>query len=717
VKNDDKIDAGIEPDQARGGGMSPKGVHILLIGHDPSVREVLADIRDGSFIVECAPRLVDGLERLRGAGIAAVVLELSLPDSEGIATFEQVWRAVPHVPILVIASPDDEDVALQAVKRGAQDYLRRDRLDGQTLTRVLKRIIERKAADEALFLEQQRAAVTLNSIGDAVLSTDIRGTVTYLNPVAERMTGWPRQEALGRPLAEVFRIVDAATREPARNPLDQAMQLERIVGLTPNCLLIRRDGRETAIEDSASPIHDRGGQVIGAVIVFKDVSEVRAMSLQAVYLAQHDFLTDLPNRMLLNDRLTQAVSLARRRDLRLAVLFLDLDRFKHVNDSLGHVIGDTLLQSVARRLVTCVRSSDTVSRQGGDEFVVLLSEIKHPDDAAASAQKIIAALVAPHDVAHHQLHVTVTIGISIFPDDGPDAETLIKCADTAMYHAKENGRNDYQFFEPEMNARAVERQCIEAGLRRALARHEFVLHYQPKIALDTGVVTGAEALIRWAHPERGLLLPKDFVPIAEDCGLIVPIGRWVLREACRQAEAWIEEGRRPVAVAVNISAVEFRDARFLENVRTVLNETRLEARYLELELTESSLIQHAESTTRVLQALKDMGVQVAVDDFGTGYSSLSYLRRFPVNVLKIDQSFVHEISGDPVGTSIVSAVISMGKSLGHRVIAEGVETGEQLAFLQAQRCGEGQGYYFSRPLAAEQFIRLPDVNLPGLILQ
>jgi diguanylate cyclase (GGDEF)-like protein/PAS domain S-box-containing protein len=529
--------------------MNAKAMRILLIGDDPSdgrsVREALAGVRDGSFIVECAPRLVDGLERLRGNGIAAVLLDLRLPDSQGIAAFDEVWRAAPHVPILVIGSPDDEDVAMQAVQRGAQDYLQRDRLDSYTLPRALKRIIERQTAEEALFFEQQRADVTLNSIGDAVLSTDIPGNVTYLNPVAERMTGWTRKEALGRPLAEVFQIIDATTREPARNPMDQAIQLDRIVGLTPNCLLIRRDGFESFIEDSASPIHDRGGQVIGAVIVFKDVSKARAMSLQAVYLAQHDFLTDLPNRMLLNDRLTQAIALARRHGQRLAVLFLDLDQFKHVNDSLGHVIGDTLLQSVARRLVTCVRSSDTVSRQGGDEFVVLLSEIERADDAAASAQKIIAALVAPHDVAHHQLHVTATIGISIYPDDGPDAETLIKCADTAMYHAKECGRNNYQFFEQDMNARAVERQSIEAGLHRALARREFVLHYQPTIDLETGAMTGAEALIRWVHPERGLMLPKDFVPIAEDCGLIVPIGQWVLREACRQARAWIDEGRWP----------------------------------------------------------------------------------------------------------------------------------------------------------------------------
>jgi EAL domain-containing protein (putative c-di-GMP-specific phosphodiesterase class I) len=268
-----------------------------------------------------------------------------------------------------------------------------------------------------------------------------------------------------------------------------------------------------------------------------------------------------------------------------------------------------------------------------------------------------------------------------------------------------------------MNLRAVERQAIEAALHRALARHEFVLHYQPKIDLETGAMTGAEALIRWVHPERGLMFPKDFVPIAEDCGLIVPIGQWVLREACRQARAWIDAPRRPMAVAVNISAVEFRDPRFLESVRTVLHDTGLDARYLELELTESSLIQHAESTAFTLKALKDMGVQVAIDDFGTGYSSLSYLRQFPINVLKVDQSFVHEISADPVGSSIVCAVISMGKSLGHRVIAEGVETAEQLAFLQAQRCGEGQGYYFSRPLVADQFATLVEpVMFPSCVL-
>jgi diguanylate cyclase (GGDEF)-like protein/PAS domain S-box-containing protein len=697
-----------------------KPMRVLLIGGDTAdvraVREALANPQDGTFIVECAARLSEGLERLTREGIAAILLDLHLPDSQGIASFDQVWRSAPYVPILIIGSADDQDLGRQAVKRGAQDFFQKNHLDRHSLPRALRHVIERKAADEALFLEQQRAEVTLNSIGDAVLSSDIPGNVTYLNLVAERMTGWSREEALGRPLTDVFRIIDSATRE-YRNPMEVAVQRNDMVGLTSHCLLIRRDGVEIPIEDSTSPIHDRAGQVIGAVTVFRDVSAARALSLHAIHLAQHDFLTDLPNRMLLNERLTQAIDLASRSSHHLAVLFLDLDGFKHINDSLGHVIGDALLQSVAAQLVKCVRRSDTVSRQGGDEFVVLLSEIEHADDAIDSAERIIAALVAPHHIAQHHLHVTVSIGISIYPHDGADAETLIKSADIAMYQAKKHGRNNYQCFEPAMNARAVERQWIESGLHHALAQREFVLHYQPKIDLESGAMTGAEALIRWVHPKRGIMLPTEFVPIAEDCGLIVPIGQWVVSEACRQMRAWIDEGRAPLAVAINISAGEFKDPRFLENLRAVLRDRRLDPSCLELELTETSLMQNAESSARALKELKAMGVKVAIDDFGTGYSSLSYLRQFQVDALKVDQSFVLEITADPANTPIVCAVISMARSLGHRVIAEGVETPDQLAFLQAHRCNEAQGNYFSPPLAPERFVSLLDAGLPGLAVR
>jgi diguanylate cyclase (GGDEF)-like protein len=430
----------------------------------------------------------------------------------------------------------------------------------------------------------------------------------------------------------------------------------------------------------------------------------RAMSLQLSHLAQYDVLTDLPNRTLLNDRLTQVITSARRHGTGLAVLFVDLDRFKHVNDSFGHAMGDVLLQSVAHRLLACVRVSDTVSRLGGDEFVIVLSELDQVEDAAITANKVLTVLAASHKVAQHDLDVTVSIGVSTFPDDGQDAETLIKNADTAMYHAKENGRNNFQFFEKDMNVRALERQGLEGNLRLALGRQEFVLHYQPKVNLETGAITGAEALIRWLHPDRGLVPPAQFVPIAEDSGLILPIGQWVLREACRQARAWLDAGLGPMPVAVNISTLEFRSKHFLEGIRAILLETGLEPHFLELELTESVLMQHPESTASVLQALKSIGVRLAVDDFGTGYSSLSYLRRFPIDVLKLDRSFVQDIAcPETKDAAIVNAVITMGKSLKHRVIAEGVETEEQLTFLQAHRCDEGQGFYFSPPVAPEQF--------------
>jgi diguanylate cyclase len=420
-------------------------------------------------------------------------------------------------------------------------------------------------------------------------------------------------------------------------------------------------------------------------------------------LAQHDFLTDLPNRMLLNDRIGQAIILAFRHSKKLAILFLDLDGFKHINDSLGHAIGDKILQSITKRLIDCVRFSDTVSRQGGDEFVVLLSEMEHSEDAAITARRMLHVVAEAHSIDQHDLHVTASIGVSVYPDDGLDAETLIKNADTAMYQAKENGRQNYQFFKSAMNVRAVERQSMEVSLRRALERQEFMLHYQPKVDLRTGEITGAEALIRWKHPNRGLVSPAEFIPVAEDCGLILPISKWVLGEACRQGRAWMDAGLPQTAIAVNISAMAFRDESFLESVFAILAETGQDPRFLEFELTESVLMKRAESAASVLQKLRARGIRVAVDDFGTGYSSLSYLRKFPIDALKIDQSFVRQITTTPDDTAIVAAVIAMGRSLKLRVIAEGVETREELEFLQALQCDEVQGYYFSRPVVADEF--------------
>lgn len=446
--------------------------------------------------------------------------------------------------------------------------------------------------------------------------------------------------------------------------------------------------------------------VIAAIDLQKLVEKVETAKVALSHLAHYDVLTELPNRMLLQDRLSQAIELASRQGTQLALMFMDLDRFKHINDSLGHTVGDRLLQGVAHRLVACVRHSDTVSRQGGDEFIVLLPSLDHAEYAALCAQKILAALALPHNIEQHELHISVSIGISIYPDDGQDAETLIKNADIAMYHAKENGRDNFKFFEQEMNDRAILRQLTEASLRRALERQEFLLHYQPKVNLRSGRIIGVEALIRWQHPEKGLLSPAQFVSIAEDCGLILPIGRWVLHAACLQTQAWRQAGLPPITVAVNTSAFEFRAEDFLDNLRATLTDTCMEPCYLELELTESALMRDGDASNSVLHELSGLGVRLAIDDFGTGYSSLSYLRRFPIDTLKIDQSFINQLISNPDDTSLVNAVISMGKSLKLCVIAEGVETKEQHAYLLSLDCDEVQGYYLGRPMTAEAMTAL-----------
>jgi diguanylate cyclase (GGDEF)-like protein/PAS domain S-box-containing protein len=522
------------------------------------------------------------------------------------------------------------------------------------------------------------------------------------------MTGWACEEALGQPLAEVFKVVGGPKRVTEQSTAQRAIDEERVIGLAIDSVLLRRDGTESAIEDSAAPIHDRDGRVVGAVIVFHDVSLSRAMSARMTYLAQHDFLTGLPNRALLTERLSRAIGLANRHHKRVALLFIDLDNFKKVNDSLGHAIGDQLLRSVAARLESGMRATDTVCRQGGDEFVVLLAEVERPEDATQVADKLIAAFALPHEVEGHELHVTLSIGISLYPDDGSDADMVLQNADTAMFHAKAIGRNNHQFFRTEMNLRAVHRLEVENGLRRALRLGQFQLLYQPKINLENGRMTGAEALIRWHDPENGLIYPDQFIPIAEECGLIMPIGRWVLGEACWQVKSWISRGLAAVPVAINISAVEFRHKDFLAAIAGILKATGLPPAYLELELTESILMRDAEASATTLKALKDMGVSLAIDDFGTGYSSLSYLKRFPIDTLKIDQSFVRDIASDQDDASIVSAVIDMGRNMQQRVIAEGVETLAQLDFLKKRMCDEGQGFHFSYPLSGDAFEKLLD---------
>jgi diguanylate cyclase (GGDEF)-like protein/PAS domain S-box-containing protein len=692
---------------------------VLLVEDNPGDARLLREMfnEQGSrnialTQVEC---MREAETHLAEHAVDIILLDLGLPDAQGLEAVRRVHAIAPRIPLVVLTGSGDESLGARALHEGAQDYLFKGEIDARGLLRALRYSAERTRMQEALFVEKERAEATLNCIGDAVICTDIAGNITFLNVVAERITGWSWQEANGRPMHDVFRILDASSRETTPDRMELAIEENRTVYLPSNCILARRDGGEIPIEDSASPIRDRDGNSTGAVIVFRDVSAARATARQITHSAEHDFLTDLPNRLLLSDRIGQAITLAPRHKNKIAVLFLDLDGFKHINDSLGHSFGDKLLQSVAKRLVGSVRESDTVSRQGGDEFVVLLSDAAQWEDAATTAKRLLRTVAEAHLIDRHLLHITTSIGVSIYPDDGLDAETLIKTADTAMYHAKENGRNCYQFFAPAMNIRAVERQFIEAGLRRALERHEFMLHYQPKIDMRTRTIIGAEALLRWKHLTRGSVPPEKFIPIAEDCGLILPIGAWVFREACRQARAWADEGLPVIKMAVNVSALEFRNENFLQGLFTILSETGLDPRSLEVELTESVLMKHAESAASILQALRQRGVQVAIDDFGTGYSSLNYLRKFPLDALKIDQSFIRQISTGE-DTAIVTAVIAMARSLKLRVIAEGVETLDELTFLKAHQCDEAQGYYFSRPVPADRFAKLLRTGISELAL-
>ena len=454
---------------------------VLLVEDDAAnARLVLGALKGADrYRVEWATRLSTALERLHRGGVDLVLLDLTLPDGQGLEAFDRVFQAVPEASILVLSAAGEETLARQAVRRGALDFIIKSHVDAHWLPRALRYAVERKAAEdalrlsearfraltqEALFEEQERAQVTLDSIGDAVLCTDLSANVTYLNRVAEAMTGWSREEALGRPLSEVLDIIDGTTRRVAVNPARRTMAQDRTVTLATDCVLIRRDGFEIAIEDSAAPIHNRHGRVAGAVIVFRDVSESRSIRSKMAHLAQHDSLTGLPNRALLRERLSQAVRLAQRHRKPIALLFLDLDDFKTVNDSLGHAIGDQLLESVAGRLATCVRATDTISRLGGDEFVILLAELEQPRDAVQVAEKLLAAFALPHFIAGHELNVTLSIGISIYPGDGSNIDTLMQNADTAMYSAKAGGRNQHQSFRADMKTSAIPRLQLESSL-------------------------------------------------------------------------------------------------------------------------------------------------------------------------------------------------------------------------------------------------------------
>ncbi|MBK8507345.1 MAG: EAL domain-containing protein [Candidatus Competibacteraceae bacterium] len=561
-------------------------------------------------------------------------------------------------------------------------------------------------AIRSVFEKEQLAQVTLRSIGDAVITTDAQGNVQYLNPIAETMLGRPAAALRRRPLGAIFQVADERDCYAPVDLVGECLNQSRLINLPEPSILVNQSGQEYAIRASAAPLRDQRGQLSGVVIAVGDVTETRRLSRQMLYQATHDTLTQLPNLNLLRDRLKQAIARAQRAGCSLALLFVDLDHFKKFNDGFGHGVGDALLRSVVDRLVECGRKQDTIARVGGDEFICVLEDLQQEDGAVDFATKILNVLQVPFRLETHECFITASIGICLFPKDGEDVETLLKNADTAMSRAKENGRNNIQFYSRDMHVRILERLTMEQQLRYALERSELELFYQPQLDLRQNRIIGVEALLRWRHPQRGLVSPLDFVPLAEETGLIEVIGEWVLETACRQAREWQRQGLPALRMAVNMSPRQFLRPGMVDRVARILRETGLEPHLLDLEITESLLMKDVQGGIATMRALKTIGVRLSIDDFGIGYSSLNYLKQFPIDQLKIDKSFLGEIATSRNDAAITLAMIAMAHSMRLTVIAEGVENETQLAFLRANRCDEIQGYHLSCPVPAHEFVIL-----------
>jgi diguanylate cyclase (GGDEF)-like protein/PAS domain S-box-containing protein len=554
---------------------------------------------------------------------------------------------------------------------------------------VVRDISARKATEDML----QMAAQVFENSRDAIAILDRDYLVLAVNAAFTDITGYSDQDVVGAALPALHG--SAQEHGSAQRIWDYLGSGDHWEGEVWSA---RRSGEEYPVWVALTAIRDHVGQIINYIVILSDITDRKRIEEHTRHLAEHDFLTDLPNRVLFLDRLHQALGVARRKHAQVAVMFLDLDRFKGINDSFGHHVGDAVLREVAARLTGCVRGVDTVSRQGGDEFVVILADIGGVDQAAHVAASVMQAVARPVAVDGVTVSLSVSIGISMYPADGDELDTLLKHADVAMYHAKQSGRNAFRFFDAAMNAHVIERVEMENNLRQALANHEFELAYQPEVSIASGLTIGVEALLRWRHPQRGLLLPADFLDVAEECGLMVPIGDWVLRQACRQARLWRDQGF-PVVVAVNLSTDQFMHNNLVHSVDAALQDSGLGPAFLDLEITEGIIMHGDPAIIDTVNALHQRGVQLTIDDFGTGYSSLSYLRRFPLSKLKIDRSFVDDITRKPSDAAIIPAIIAVARSLKLRVIAEGVETVEQLRFLQQHGCDEYQGYYASMATA------------------
>ena len=655
-------------------------------------------LEDGKFI-DCNCKALDMFACHRQDIIGKTPLEISAPvqadgeDSEH-AVEKKIRAALDGKSLRfewrqrrLDGSEFDTEVSLNSI-----------RLDNKTvLQAIIRDITERKRHEEQV----NKLTSIMEQTADIIIVTDPKGNIEYVNPAFEATTGFTASEVIGK-------NPNILSSGKYHKEFYAHMWHTILAGETYSNIMInrRKDGSLYYEEKTITPIKDQSGNITHFVSTAKDISERMQVQERLQHIAHHDALTDLPNRNLFLDRLQQALTRARWHDRLVAVMFMDLDRFKNINDTLGHTSGDQLLLQLSERLNRTVRDGDTIARFGGDEFAILLDDIDSDSHISSVAQKILDTLARPFRINNQDLYITASIGISIYPGDGEDSETLLRNADVAMYRAKDLGKNNYQFYSDDMSARIFERLTLENHLRHALERNEFIIHYQPQVDARTEQITGVEALLRWQHPDLGLVLPSNFIPLLEETGLIEEVGNWVLETSCRQLQEWHEAGQDNLHMSVNISSRQFNNADFISVVHDIIEDTGVNPEFLELELTESMFMRNASSTINALNSLSNLGVRFAIDDFGTGYSSLSYLRRFPIDTIKIDRSFIRDITDDPDDAAITSAIVVMAQSLSLNVIAEGVENAGQLAFLREHNCNHIQGYHYSHPMPAPRITTL-----------
>ena len=700
--------------------MSPTPVSLLIVEDEPryldSTRLLLSQHVNS---IDTALTGAQAYALLGKRQYDIALLDLHLPDAHGHDLMGYLRMHQPNCRILIASGDDQIESAITSLRLGAYDYLRKPYEPEELIKSVRNAVNRIRLERDNVRLQEQIEhseswyRLLVNTSPDVIYTLDAVGRFTFFNDSVARVLGYQPDELIGQdylvivPPGEVdlarYRINERRTGDRATRNLE--LRLQRKDDLLTG--LAQEDGNtNVTVEISASGMYrgqaNGSQEFLGTYGVARDISERKQAEATITFQAYHDQLTGLPNRSLFHDRLGQAMVQAKRHGLPMAVMFLDLDRFKVVNDTLGHQIGDALLQAVAQRLKACLREGDTLSRIGGDEFMLLLPLIRNRDNAAFIAEKILSSLKPAFLIEGHEIFIGVSIGIALYPEDGDTRETLIKHADIAMYHAKDQGRNTFQFFTSELNKALSGRLSVENDMRHALQEGQFQVYYQPQIDIQTQRIRGMEALLRWNHPKRGLVMPDEFIPIAEDCGLINPLSDWVLSTVCRQANLWTAAGLPSPTLAVNISARQIEHPRFVERFMEILLGSRAKGAGIEVEITESAIMRDVDNAVAKLKKLADNGVEISIDDFGTGYSSLSYLKKLPIHALKIDRSFIHDLSSHQNGATIVAGITAMAKGLKLNVVAEGVETEEQLAYLRDLGCDAYQGFYYSRPIIADK---------------